>query len=197
VPMRLFRLSSSGELAYEISVPARFGEQLVRALVHAGKPFGLTPYGTEALGVLRIEKGHVAGGELNGQTTAADLGMGRMMSTKKDYIGRAMAARPGLTDPSRPALVGLKPIDARATIRAGAHLLPVGAKVLAEYDEGYVTSAAWSPNLGHSIALGLLRHGPSRHGERIMVHDPLRGRPVEAEICPPVFIDPDGERVRG
>jgi sarcosine oxidase subunit alpha len=68
---------------------------------------------------------------------------------------------------------------------------------VAEHDEGYVTSAAWSPNLGHPIALALLRDGPSRHGERIMVHDPVRGRPVKAEICSPVFIDPEGKRVRG
>ena len=100
-PARLFRLSFSGELAYEIAVPARFGDLLVRAIMDAGAPFGIAPYGTEALGVLRIEKGHPAGGELNGQTTAHDLGMGKMLSTKKDFIGRFMAARPALTDPAR------------------------------------------------------------------------------------------------
>ncbi|TIR79098.1 MAG: sarcosine oxidase subunit alpha, partial [Mesorhizobium sp.] len=93
IKARLFRISFSGEMAFEISVPARYGEALARNLMIAGKPFGVTPYGTEALGVMRIEKGHVAGPELNGTTTAADLGLGKMMSTKKDFIGRVMAGR--------------------------------------------------------------------------------------------------------
>ena len=125
---RLYRLSFSGELAYEIGVPARFGDSLVRAIMEAGAPFGIAPYGTEALGVLRIEKGHPAGGELNGQTTAHDLGMGKMLSAKKDFIGRFMAARPALTDPSRPTLVGLRPLDRDDRLRAGAHLLPKDAE---------------------------------------------------------------------
>ncbi len=104
VRARLFRLSFSGELGYEIAVPARHGEALTEALMAAGAEFGITPYGTEALGVMRIEKGHVSGNELSGQTTARDLGFGRMASTKKDYIGRVMAGRPGLTDPDRPSL---------------------------------------------------------------------------------------------
>ncbi len=155
-PARLFRLSFSGELAYEIAVPARFGDSLVRALMEAGAPFGISPYGTEALGVLRIEKGHPAGGELNGQTTAHDIGMGKMLSTKKDFIGRFMAARPALTDPQRPTLVGLKPVEPGARIRAGSHLLPKGAEPTATNDQGYVTSIAFSPSLGHWLGLGLL-----------------------------------------
>ena len=92
---RLFRISFSGELAYEIAVPARYGDALIRRIMEAGRDFGIAPYGTEALGVMRIEKGHVAGNEINGQTTARDLGLGRMMSSKKDYIGRVMARAPG------------------------------------------------------------------------------------------------------
>ena len=95
LPARLFRISFSGELAYEIAVPAGYGDALMRRLMEAGREFGIAPYGTEALGVMRIEKGHVAGNEINGQTTARDLGLGRMMSGRKDYIGRVMAQRPG------------------------------------------------------------------------------------------------------
>src|SRR6185369_421128 len=91
---RIYRLSFSGELAYEVSVPAVHGDLLIRHLFEIGRSFDVVPYGTEALGVMRIEKGHPAGNELNGQTTASDLGMGRMMSKKKDFIGRAMARRP-------------------------------------------------------------------------------------------------------
>jgi sarcosine oxidase subunit alpha len=193
---RLFRLSFSGELAYEIGVPARFGDALIRAIMTAGADFGIAPYGTEALGVLRIEKGHPAGGELNGQTTAHDLGMGKLLSAKKDFIGRFMAARPALTDPERPTLVGLRPVEQGERIRAGAHLVPRDAAATAKNDQGYVTSIAYSPSRGHWLALGMLARGPERHGEIVRAADPLRGEEVLAEICPPCFVDPQGERLR-
>lgn len=193
---RLFRLSFSGELAYEIGVPASFGDALIRAIMTAGADFGIAPYGTEALGVLRIEKGHPAGGELNGQTTAHDLGMGKLLSVKKDFIGRFMAARPALTDPERPTLVGLRPVVQGERIRAGAHLVPRDAAATAKNDQGYVTSIAYSPSRGLWLALGLLARGPERHGEIVRAADPLRGEEVLAEICPPCFVDPQGERLR-
>ncbi|MGV1013431.1 MAG: sarcosine oxidase subunit alpha family protein [Methyloceanibacter sp.] len=195
-PARLFRLSFSGELAYEVAVPARFGDALIRAIMAAGAEFGIAPYGTEALGVLRIEKGHPAGGELNGQTTAHDLGMGKLLSAKKDFIGRFMAARPALTDPARPSLVGLRPVAKGARIRAGAHLVPKDAAAIAKHDQGYVTSIAYSPSRGHWLALGMLAHGPERHGEIVRAADPLRSEEVLTEICPPCFVDPQGERLR-
>jgi sarcosine oxidase subunit alpha len=198
---RLFRISFSGELAYEIAVPAGFGDLLVRQLMDAGRDLGVTPYGTEALGVMRIEKGHVAGNEINGHTTAADLGLGRMMSTRKDYVGRALSQRPALRDPGRPTLVGLKPLDRAQRLRAGAHLMAQGREPVPAGDEGYVTSVAFSPALGHWIALALLEHGPQRHGESVQVLDPLRdsrsASPILAEVCDPVFLDPSGERLRG
>ena len=197
VPARLFRISFSGELAYEIAVPAGYGDSLVRALMMAGEPFGAMMYGTEALSVMRIEKGHVAGNELNGQTVARDLGLGRMMSGKKGYIGRIMAARSALVDPARPTLVGLRPIDPTERLRAGAHLLSPGAVPSSQTDEGYVTSVAFSPSLGHWIGLGLLARGPERIGERIRAYDPVRRGDIEAEIVAPVFIDPEGVRLRG
>jgi sarcosine oxidase subunit alpha len=194
---RLYRLSFSGELAYELSVPAHQGAALVEHLCAVGSAFGLTAYGTEALGVMRIEKGHPAGNELNGWTTAGDLGLGRMASSKKDYIGRIMAQRPALTDPARPRLVGLKPLDGTSPVRAGAHLVRPGAAPVASNDEGYVTSACYSPTLGTPIALALLAHGADRHGEDVVVHDPVRGADVRALVCDPVFFDSAGERLRG
>jgi sarcosine oxidase subunit alpha len=196
IPARLYRLSFSGELAYEIAVPSRYGDSMVRAIMQAGAPYGIAPYGTEALGVLRIEKGHPAGAELNGQTTAHDLGMGKMLSSKKDFIGRYMAARPALTDPERPTLVGLRPVDREDRLRAGAHLLPEGAEPIAKHDHGYVTSIAFSPSLGHWLGLGLLAGGPERHGEIVRVFDPVRGGDLLAEVVPPCFIDPQGDRLR-
>ena len=196
IPVRLFRISFSGELAYEIAVPAGYGDALARMVADTGRDFGVTPYGTEALSVMRIEKGHVAGNELNGQTVALDLGLGRMMSTKKDYIGRLMAARPALVDPQRPSLVGLKPVMPDARLRAGAHFIARGVSPSPETDEGYMTSTAFSPSLGHWIGLGLLARGVQRIGERIRAYDPVRSGDIEVEVVSPVFVDPEGVRLR-
>lgn len=193
---RLFRLSFSGELAFELSVPARHGEALLLALLEAGADLGVVPYGAEAMSVMRIEKGHIAGPELNGQTTARDLGLGSMMSSTKDFIGRALAERPGLTDPGRKQLVGLRQVAGKAPILPGAHLVRPGRRPSAAEDEGFVSSAAWSPSLGHGIALAFLAHGPERHGECVLVHDPVRNRLAEALVGPPVFLDPEGARLR-
>jgi methylglutamate dehydrogenase subunit C len=197
ISARLYRLSFSGELAYEIGVPARYGDALARSLMRAGEPLGIVPYGTEALGVMRIEKGHVAGNELDGRTTADDLGLGRMMSNKKEFIGRVMATRPGLTDPKRPKLVGLRPRNAGERLYAGSHLLPKGAAYIIENDQGIVTSVAFSPSLDHWIGLGFIVGGTARIGETVMVVDFMRNSFVETELCAPVFVDPKGERLRG
>jgi len=194
---RLFRLSFSGELAYELAVPANFGASVAAALMRIVRDHGGCAYGTEALSVMRIEKGHVAGNELNGQTTAHDLGLGRMLSAKKDFIGRAMAQRPALTSSDRPRLVGLKPVRHADRLRAGAHVVRADAPASAEHDEGYLTSVAFSPSLGHWIALALVTRGPDRLGEVIRVVDPLRKAEIAAEIVPPVFVDPEGTRLHG
>jgi heterotetrameric sarcosine oxidase alpha subunit len=197
VSARLYRLSFSGERAYEIGVPADHGEALMEKLVALGAPLGAAAYGTEAIAALRIEKGHPAGAELNGQTTARDLGLDRLIAADKDCIGKALANRPALIDPERPCLVGLRPADGRTQLRAGAHLLRLGAKAQSQNDEGWITSACFSPTLGHPIALALLARGRERHGERVRVYDALRGGDTEAIVCPPVFYDPEGKQTRG
>lgn len=196
VPARLYRISFSGELAYEIGVPARYGDAFARILMQAGAPFGMAPYGTEALSTMRIEKGHVAGNELDGRTTARDLGLGRMMSTKKDYIGRVLAGRPALTAADRMRVIGFKPVDPTQRLRAGAHFVSRDAGLDASSDQGVMTSVAFSPSLDHWIGLGLLQHGPERIGDRLLAADPVRGDPVEVEVCAPCFVDPTGERLR-
>lgn len=193
---RLFRISFSGELAYEIAVPTRYGDALIRRLMDAGKEFDAVPYGTEALGVLRVEKGHPAGNELNGQSTAAMLGMGRMVSQKKDSIGRVLAGRPHLMREDDYRLVGLKPVNAKETIPAGAHLMTAGDTVNAANDQGWVTSAAYSPHIGSSIALAFLKKGDQRLGEVIRIVSPLDNLGIEGEVASPHFIDPEGERLR-
>jgi sarcosine oxidase subunit alpha len=191
----LFRLSFSGELAYELAVPSRYGDVVIRAVMAAGEAFGVAPYGTEALGVMRIEKGHVSTNEINGQTTAHDLGAARMLSSRKDYIGRVMAERPILQSPDRPTFVGFKPTDRAQRLNAGAHFLPLGGRAAANNDQGYMTSVAFSPTLGHWVGLGLLRLGPQRFGQRVRAYDPVRDGDVEVEVCDPTFVDPKRVRI--
>ncbi|MBP0582053.1 sarcosine oxidase subunit alpha family protein [Labrys sp. LIt4] len=195
VGSRLYRLSFSGELAYEIAVPAHYGLALLKALMALAEEMGGCAYGTEALGVMRVEKGHVAGNELNGQTTARDLGLGKMMSTKKDYIGRVLAQRPALVAPDRPGLVGVKPVNPADRLRAGSHFLKKGAAAVAANDEGFATSVVYSPMLESWIGLGLLANGPSRHGEVIRAYDPVRNGDIEVEVVSPIFFDPEGSRL--
>lgn len=193
---RLYRLSFSGERAYELGVPARFGDALMRRLMEAGRDFGVCAYGTEALGVMRIEKGHISGPELNGTTTAADVGLGRMVSKKKaDFLGKVLSQRPALTDPMRPALVGLRPLERGVRLRSGAQFLAPNAEATADNDQGYVTSAAYSPTLGHWIGLGLLKGGAARHGDVVRAYDPVRSEDVLVEVVTPVFVDPEGTKL--
>ncbi len=194
---RLFRVSFSGELAYEIAVAADLGDALMRALMQAGAELGIAPYGTEALNVLRIEKGHASGPEIDGRTTLGDLGLAKLGARKKDSIGRVMAARPALVDPDRPTLIGLQAVDRAEKLSAGAHLIAPGRPATAAYEEGHVTSVAYSPTLGCDIALAFLRRGPERIGETIRAVDLLRGSDIECRVVEPVFIDPKGERLRG
>ena len=196
-PARLFRISFSGELAYEIAVPARYGDAMIRAMMAAGEKLDLTPYGTEALGVMRIEKGHVAGNELNGQTDARMIGLGNMVSRKKDFIGAALLDRPEQLREDGLQLVGLRPIDQEVILTAGAHFFVEGDPEDMAHDQGWMTSVAYSPELSHSIGLGFLKRGRARHGERLRAFSPIRGQDVMVEVCSPHHIDPEGDRQRG
>jgi sarcosine oxidase subunit alpha len=193
---RLFRISFSGELAYEIAVPTRYGDAMIRALVEAGKEFGGCAYGSEALGVMRIEKGHAAGNELNGTTTALNLGMGRMVSTRKDSIGAVLSRREGLSQDDALKLVGFKPCRASDQVPAGSHLMTKGSPIDAKHDQGYVTSACYSPTLGHHIAIGFLKSGDQRLGETVRLVSPLNNIEHDVEVVSAHFVDPEGDKLR-
>lgn len=193
---RLFRLSFSGELAYELAVPTRYGDALMRVLMEAGKEFDITPYGTEALGVLRIEKGHAAGNELNGQTTAAMLGMGRMVSQKKDSIGMVSSRRSELNREDDLRLVGVMPVDASQTVLSGAHVFDKHVEAVAAQDLGWVSSSAYSPNLESSIGLAFVKQGDRRLGEEIRLISAVDGVDMAARLVSPHFVDPEGGRLR-
>lgn len=194
---RLFRISFSGEHAYEIAVPSRFGAALFESLVAQAEALGGGAYGMEALNVLRIEKGFITHAEIHGRTTAFDIGMDRMVSRKKDCIGSKLAAREGLVDADREQLVGLKPAGAKQLLLAGAHLFEVGADAIRENGQGYITSAGYSPTLNSTLALGFLKNGRARIGEKVKMVDHLRGAEAICEVCSPVFFDPEGGRLRG
>ena len=196
VPARLFRISFSGELAYEIAVPASYGRSMMSALMAAGEEYHAVPYGVEALGVMRIEKGHPAGNELNGQTTALNLGLGRFVSKKKDCIGNVLSQREELNKDDALKLVGFRPVDWEKSFNAGSHFIAVDAEQKLENDEGWMSSVAYSPILGHMIGLGFIRRGDARLGETVMAADPVRGGNVEVEIVSPHFFDPEGKRLR-
>ena len=197
VAARLFRISFSGEHAYELAVPARYGESLFRELVARAEALGGGAYGMEALNVLRIEKGHITHGEIHGRTTAFDIGFARMVSTKKDCIGKTMAARPGMIADEREQLVGLRPVGAVKKLTAGAHLFAPEAEAVRENDEGYVTSVGFSPTLGEMRGLAFLKHGRARHGEKVKMVDHMRGVETLCEVTDPVAFDPEGGRLRG
>ena len=191
-PVRVFRISFSGEMAYEIATPAGFAETVWQAVIDAGEAFRIEPYGLEALGLLRIEKGHVAGSELNGTTTASDLGLGKMIKKRGDFVGRALASRPGLTDPGRPHLVGIRSVSRGEQIRAGSHLVETGTTL----SLGWITGVTRAVELDGWIGLALLEGGEARKGTRMTATSPLHGESVEVEILSPHFVDPENARVR-
>ena len=198
VTARVFRISFSGELAYEIAVPADLGPAVAEQIMQAGQELGICCYGAETLAVLRIEKGHVTHAEIDGRVTADDLGMGRMVSGKKaDFIGRAMLSRPALTAPGRPQLCGLQAVDPEQTFRSGAQVLDAGAAPSLEGAQGHVSSTCWSPHLGRTLGLALIRNARERHGEEVQVWDGLRGEICLARITPPVHFDPENRRLHG
>ena len=197
VPIIICRLSFSGELAYEVYCGAHHGQHVWDALIEAGRTHAVQPYGLEALGALRIEKGHVTGAEIDGRTTASDLHLDWMISKKKPFIGSAMMDREGLTDPQRWSLVGVVSLSGEK-LHGGSHIV--------EYDDrdnpgpsiGHVTAMCYSPALGRYIGLALISNGPARIGTMVYATDPARtGTHVPVEIASHHFYDPKGERMHG
>jgi sarcosine oxidase subunit alpha len=193
VKARLFRISFSGEEGYEIAVPTAYGEALFRDLLAKAETLDGGAYGMEALNVMRIEKGFITHAEIHGRVTAFDIGMVRMVAARKDCIGKASATRPGLNGPEREQLVGLR---CDSAIGAGAHLFNPGDKVERVNDQGYVTSVCYSPTLGTNLALAFLKDGRARHGQRIRLVDHMRKTDVICEVTDPVFLDPEGAKLR-
>ena len=198
-PVRIFRITFSGELGYEIHVPADWGTAVWEHLLEQGAPHRIAPYGTEAMGILRIEKGHVAGPEIDGRTTPIDLGFERMLRPDGSYVGHWGLSRPVFREEGRKQFVGLRgeaPIPPGAQILDEGRAARLGRQTSALTSLGHVTSAAHSPNLGAEIALALLRDGRSRTGEHLVAASPVTRENVRVEVCDPVFFDPESARAR-
>ena len=196
VKARLFRISFSGEHAYELAVPSRFGASLFAELVTRSEAMGGGVYGMEALNVLRIEKGFLTHAEIHGRVSAFDVGLQGMMSQKKDFIGKTAAMREGLLGDAREQLVGLKPSGAVKELNAGAFLFEPTDTPNRINQLGYTTSVCFSPEMG-MIALAFLRNGRARHGDTVKLVDHVRNVETICEVCDPVFFDPTGGRARG
>ena len=190
---RLFRISFSGELAYEVAVPASEAEPVWLAVLEAGMPLGISPYGLDALNTLRIEKGHVTGAELNGNTSAADLGFARMLKPQGDFVGRVLARRPALEAADRLQLVGVRPAVSTRRLRNGMQLVAPGAPTASL---GYITSSTPSVELEGWVGLALLAGGRARIGTRLTGTSPLHDEQLEVEIVSPHLLDPENSRVR-
>lgn len=200
VPARVFRVSFTGELSYEINVPASYGMSVWTAMMNAGEKYGITPYGTETMHVLRAEKGYIiVGQETDGTTTPQDLGMDWIVSKKKDFLGRRSFARQDNQRTDRKQLVGLLPDDPKKVVPEGSQITagrqerpPRGTRVPMI---GHVTSSYHSSNMNRSFALALVKGGRDKIGESVYI--PLADGVVRAEITSPVFVDPEGAKVDG
>jgi methylglutamate dehydrogenase subunit C len=193
VPGRLFRISFSGELAYEIAIPAAHALTAWVALLESGARFDIRPYGLDALNTLRIEKGHVTTAELNGNTTADDLGLARLLKKQGDFIGRTLAQRSALTAPERLQLVGIRPSDRTQRLRNGSQLVTAEAR---DTSLGYVTSATPSVEFEGWVGLALLRGGRQRLGQRLIARSPVHGERTEVQLLGVHMLDPENTRAR-
>lgn len=196
IPGRIARISFSGEMAFEVYVPSDYATDVLDKLWKETEARGGCLYGTEALGALRTEKGHVTGVELDGRVTIEDAGLGKMASSKKSYIGSVLRHRPELVRDDRPRLVGIFPKDRTKTFKSGAILC--GADSVSGLGEGWITAVTYSPALGHWIGLGYIRGGQvAWDGRHAVAADPTRTGNVDVEIVSPHMYDPAGERMRG
>jgi sarcosine oxidase subunit alpha len=197
VPMRLFRVSFTGELGFEINVPADYGLAVWESVFAAGEPHGITAYGTETMHVLRAEKGYIiVGQDTDGTVTPDDAGLSWAIGkAKPDFVGKRSLQRAAMKSTDRKQLVGLRTRDANVVLDEGAQISAMPGQKPPMRIIGHVTSSYHSAVLGHSIALGLIENGRARLGQTLIV--PMPDRDIEVEVTSPVFYDPSGTRING
>jgi len=196
VPARIFRISFSGELAYEINVESGYGIFMWEKIMELGKEMNIEPYGTEALSTLRIEMGHVAGSEIDGRVIPSDLSLEGMLSKKKDFIGKRSLQREAFLNPNREKIVGVVPLDKKSMIPEGSHLVSNSNASLPNPKLGHISASCWSVEYNNPFSLAILKDGKKKIGEKLYAVSPLKNKNIEVEIVSSHYVDPKGERVR-
>ncbi len=196
VPARIFRISFSGELAYEINVQSDYGMFMWEKMIEIGSEFGIQPYGTEALSTLRIEMGHVAGPELDGRTIPQDVSLDGMVSKKKDFIGKRSLSKLAFSQSDRQKIVGLIPTDRKTSIPEGSHLVIDKNAKLPNPKLGHVSSSCWSVENNNPFSLAILKDGKNMIGKKLFAVSPLKNISIEVEVISSHYVDHEGKRVR-
>ncbi len=196
VHARIFRISFSGELAYEINVKSNNGNFMWEKIIEVGKEFAIQPYGTEALSTLRIEMGHVAGSELDGRTIPYDNGLQGMVSKKKDFIGKRSLNRQAFIAEDRQKVVGVIPLDKKTSIPEGSHLVKDDNASLPNPKLGHVSASCWSVEYNNPFSIAILKDGKNMIGQKLFAMSPLKNKSIPVEIVSSHYVDPKGERVR-
>ena len=196
VKARIFRISFSGELAYEVNVESDNGNFMWEKIIENGKELNIQPYGTEALSTLRIEMGHVAGSELDGRTIPYDAGLDGLVSKKKDFIGKRSLLRKAFNETDRQRIVGVVPLDKKTSIPEGSHLVNDPKAKLPILKLGHVSASCWSVEYNNPFSLAILKDGKNMIGSKLYAMSPLKNKTIPVEIVSSHYVDPKGERVR-
>ena len=193
---RIFRISFSGELAYEVNVESDNGHYMWEKIIEIGKEFKIQPYGTEALSTLRIEMGHVAGSELDGRTIPYDNSLEGLVSKKKDFIGKRSLGKVAFVAPDRQKVVGIVPLDKKTSIPEGSYLVKDANAKLPNSKLGHVSASCWSVEYDNPFSLAILKDGKNMIGKKLYALSPLKNKSIPVEIVSSHYVDPKGERVR-
>ena len=196
VNAKIFRISFSGELAYEINVASDHGLFMWEKMMEIGKEFNIQPYGTEALSTLRIEMGHVAGPELDGRTIPYDVALEGLVSKKKDFIGKRSLQKEAFNTSDRQKIVGLVPTDKKSSIPEGSHLVIDKSAKLPNPKLGHVSSSCWSVENNNPFSLAIVKDGKNMIGKKLFAVSPLKNTAIEVEVISSHYVDHEGKRVR-
>ncbi len=196
VSAKIYRISFSGELAYEINVESDNGYFMWEKIMEVGKEFQIQPYGTEALSTLRIEMGHVAGSELDGRTIPYDASLEGLVSKKKDFIGKRSLNRSAFTSTNREKLVGVVPVDKITSIPEGSYIVKDPKAKLPNPKLGHVSASCWSVEYDNPFSLAIIKDGKNMIGQKLFAMSPLKNKTIPVEIVSSHYVDPEGKRVR-
>ncbi len=193
---KIFRISFSGELAYEVNVESDHGNFMWEKIMEIGKEFNIQPYGTEALSTLRIEMGHVAGSELDGRTIPYDNSLEGLVSKKKDFIGKRSLGKKAYVASNRQKIVGVVPLDKKTSIPEGSYIVKDPKAKLPNPKLGHVSASCWSVEYDNPFSLAIIKDGKNMIGQKLYALSPLRNKSIAVEIVSSHYVDPKGERVR-